>query len=283
MCSALLYAVAGGVLRVLRTPVRLRRLAPRCLALGLTARALAWSYPCIGTKPLAADRAGSFPGRGHRESSSPTFAQMLGVECRAHGILKSMGGPAAGVLLHRVPEDHDILALRTWLGGTARYHDASGDADLLKGWEFFLNWPATLGDEPAEGSCLGGLKLCLIDPDAEYSGDSCFSSADWARISLALGWMPACELSVWINCNRPRDHKVLGWFSAELATRFDGMIDLDGTLALPDREDWSRFGLAGRVVEASYSIDANRSGSVHLVDPEFLRAWMFQPQFHMIK
>jgi hypothetical protein len=66
-----------------------------------------------------------------------------------------MGGPAAGVLLHQVPEDHEILALRTWLGGAARSHDASSNADLREGWEFFLNWPATLGDEPAEGSCLG--------------------------------------------------------------------------------------------------------------------------------
>lgn len=194
-----------------------------------------------------------------------------------------MGGPAAGVLLQRVPADHEILALRTWLGGTARFHDASGDADLLKGWEFVLNQPATLGDEPIEGSCPVGLKLCLVDPDAEYSGDSCFSPADWACISQALGWMPACELSVWISCNRPWDYKILGWFSAELATRLDGMIDLGGTLPLPDRADWSRFGLAGRVVVASYFIDANRSGSVHLVDPGFLRTWMLQPQFHMIK
>lgn len=203
--------------------------------------------------------------------------------CALHGILGCMGGPAAGVSLHRVPEEDEILALRTWVGSAARFHASSSNTDLRDGWEFFLNWPAALGDESIEGSCLGGLDLCLIDPETEYSGASCFAPADWARISQALSWMPACELSVWINCSRPRDHKVLGWFSAELATRFDGMIDLGGTLPLPDREDWSRFGLAGRVVEASYSIDANRSGSVHLVDPGFLRTWMFQSQFHMIK
>jgi hypothetical protein len=90
------------------------------------------------------------------------LAQILTVECAPHGILKSMGGPAAGVLLHQVPEDHEILALRTWLGGTARSHDASGNADLREGWEFFLNWPATLGDEPAERSCLGGVQLSLV-------------------------------------------------------------------------------------------------------------------------
>ena len=162
--------------------------------------------------------------------------------------------------------------------------DASDNADLREGWEFFLNWPVTLGDEPPEGRCLGGLKLYLIHPEAAYSGDSCLSPADWARISHALGWMPACELSVWINCKRPRDHKVLGWFSAELATRFDGMIDLNGALPLPNPPDqWGAFGLAGKVVQTVYDLDAGRTAALHIVDAEFLHSWMPQPQFHMIK
>ena len=177
-----------------------------------------------------------------------------------------------------------MLALRRWLETTADFYYASANADLRDGWEFFLNWPETLGDEPPEGRCLGGLKLSLVDPEAECSGDSCLSPADWARISQALGWMPACELSVWINCNRPRDHKVLGWFSAELATRFDGMIDLNGTLPLPNpRDQRDSFGLEGKVVETVYDLDAGRTAALHIVDAEFLRSWMLQPQFHMIK
>jgi hypothetical protein len=75
--AALLNAVTGGVLRILRTPVRLRHLAPRCLALGLTAGVLTWSYSLVGTKPLAADRARCFPGCGHRESSSLCPANLV--------------------------------------------------------------------------------------------------------------------------------------------------------------------------------------------------------------
>jgi hypothetical protein len=199
------------------------------------------------------------------------------------GILRDMGGPAAGVLLHRVPEDYEILELQTWLATTAEFYDGSGDADLREGWEFFLNWPPTLGNEPPEGPCLGGVQMSIIDPEAEFSGSSHLSQADWARYRQALGWMPTCELAAWINCRRPRDHMLLGWFCAELATRFDGMIDLGGTLSLPNRDEWSRVGLAGRLVKATYSIDADRVAQVHLVDPDFLRAWMLQPRFHMIK
>ena len=115
-----------------------------------------------------------------------------------------MGGPAAGILLQRVPEEHQLLALRTWLGTIAEFHHAATKSDLREGWEFLLNWPAALGDEPPEPTCSVGLKMCLIDPEAEYSGDSCLSPAD---------------------CTAPN----------------------------------------------------------HIVDAEFLRSWMLQPQFHMIK
>lgn len=194
-----------------------------------------------------------------------------------------MGGPAAGVLLRQIPDQDQILAMRTWLGAIARFHDTAADADLRDGWEFFLNWPKSLGDEPSEGACLGGIQMYLIDPEAEHNGASFRSPADWARLSKALGWVPACELSAWINCDRPRDHQTLGWFCAELASRFSGVIDLGGILSLPAREDWGRCSLAGDVLEVPYDLDAGRTASVHVVDVDFLLSWMLQKRFHMIK
>jgi hypothetical protein len=64
--APLLNPVARRILRVLRPPVRLCPLSPRRLALRLTARALAQSYPWVRTEPVTANRAGSFPKRGHR-------------------------------------------------------------------------------------------------------------------------------------------------------------------------------------------------------------------------
>jgi len=194
-----------------------------------------------------------------------------------------MGGPAAGILLRQIPDQDQILALRTWLGAIAKFYETAADADLRDGWEFFLNWPESLGDEPSEGACLGGLQMYLIDPGAEHTGASFWSPADCARLSKALGWVPACELSAWINCNRQRDHRTLGWFCAELASRFSGVIDLGGTLPLPAREEWAKCGLAGNTLEVPYDIDQGRTASVHVVDVDFLSSWMLQKQFHMIK
>ena len=73
--------------------------------------------------------------------------------------------------------------------------------------------------------------------------------------------MPACELEVGVYCNRPRDHKLLGWLCAELATQFDGMIDLDGSLPFPDRQDWHRSGLVGTVLDIEYETDSAEHAS----------------------
>jgi hypothetical protein len=72
--APLLNPVPGGVLRVLRTPVRLCPLSSRRLALRLAACVLALSHPRVRTEPMAADRAGSFPGRAEHGESSIMFS-----------------------------------------------------------------------------------------------------------------------------------------------------------------------------------------------------------------
>jgi hypothetical protein len=68
-----------------------------------------------------------------------------------------------------------------------------------------------------------------------------------------------------------------------LATRFDGLIDLDGAIPIPPVGEWQASGLSGRVIEAAYDIAEDRLGLVHIVDADFLRWWMRQPHFHMVK
>jgi hypothetical protein len=70
-----------------------------------------------------------------------------------------MGGPAAGILLHDVPNDGQIGALRTWLGESAEFYTAKQNHDLGQGWEFFLDWPSALCEELPGGRCLGGIQL----------------------------------------------------------------------------------------------------------------------------
>ena len=194
-----------------------------------------------------------------------------------------MGGPAASILLRRVLDEGQICAFKTWLREAAEFYDGSQDNPLQDGWEYFLRWPAELGEEPSGRPCLGGIQMYRIDPELDSSGECGFSPADWARYREALGWMPGCELSVGINCNRPRDHRGLAWHCAELATRFCGVIDMGGQLPLPDAAVWSSCGLQGSAIEIAYSIDETRFGKVHVVDVDFLRSWILRPNFHMIK
>jgi hypothetical protein len=52
---------------------------------------------------------------------------------------------------------------------------------------------------------------------------------------------------------------------------------------IPPPDEWQALGLSGRTVAAAYQIDEGRTGATHIVDVEFLRWWMRQPQFHMVK
>jgi hypothetical protein len=103
-------------------------------------------------------------------------------------------------------------------------------------------------------------------------------------LSNALGWMPRCELSVGLGCNQPRDHKVLGWLCAELAGGFDGMVDMNGVLPIPERKGWKEADLSGTLLIALHEYgDEGKLTEFHLADAAFLRTWLQHPNFHMIK
>lgn len=193
-----------------------------------------------------------------------------------------MGGPAAGILLKQIPESNQLADLRTWLGGIAEFR-ADSPTDIREGWEFFARWPVELGEEPSRGACLGGIQLYVLDLAREYSGASFLTPNDWAGYEEAIGWMPAAELAVSINCNQPRDHKTLAWLCIHIAEKFDGLVDLGGIIPIPDTEERILAGLSGSAVQVPYQIEDHRWGRVDVVDSEFLRGWIHRPNFHMIK
>jgi len=86
-----------------------------------------------------------------------------------------------------------------------------------------------------------------------------------------------------MGCNQPQDHKLLAWLCIELAETFKGMIDLGGPLPISGGENAGRGKIPGTVLAEFYFIDEGRVGISHIVSPEFLRFWLNQPQFHMIK
>lgn len=159
-----------------------------------------------------------------------------------------MGGPAAGILLKRVPGIDELAGIRTWLGEIAEVYKGSEDLDIKQGWEFFVRWPLELGDERPRRACLGAVHLYVIDLEAASSGGQALTPDEWANYERALGWMPVAELSVSIFCNQPRDHKTLAWLCVQLADRLEGMVDLGGPVSLTDRD---RSGLGGLLVEVS--------------------------------
>lgn len=189
-----------------------------------------------------------------------------------------MAGPSATVLLPTPPDDAEFHA---WL---ARAFDPDG----FPGW-WRLRDPYALGlsSAPATGPM-------LIEP------------GPWAdEDDLATpGFTPATEIVLAAGVNGPADHRLLAELALTIATRYQGLISLDGRLPVPPppgvsmlaaletdegRREWAASSrellatLPGRWHEIPYRLDGDDISTYHVVDVELLTAWLRHPQFRMVK
>jgi hypothetical protein len=102
------------------------------------------------------------------------------------------------------------------------------------------------------------------------------------------------------DCTGDAFHRLLGQIVLLLAERYDGIIDLNGAFYPPPKpgqvdmsiedktvEDVEQYvkelSLPGRIFHMYYSTGSDTTWIYHLVNPDFLRAWLQHPHFHMIK
>ena len=111
-----------------------------------------------------------------------------------------------------------------------------------------------------------------------------------------MGYEPAQQIEFFAWCNGKADHRILGHMALYLADHYGGMIDLNGALTPPltdgmadDRSVTLKATSAfvrqfpGRVLERSFGNEAEWPWVSHMVDAEFMRAWLLHPDFHLIK
>jgi len=119
-----------------------------------------------------------------------------------------------------------------------------------------------------------------------------------AFFERTFGLIPDKGITLAAMPNNPEDHRILGELAICVAERLGGIIDMLG-LIVPrgvSFEEWQ--GAPWSVVRARIeAFTASMPGKAvavpseggweawpsHAVDPEFLRAWMRHPEFHMIK
>jgi hypothetical protein len=124
-----------------------------------------------------------------------------------------------------------------------------------------------------------GSDFWVIDTDEPGSGgrpfiwetrgsDGRFNDVESFR--REFGFDPGAEVIISAMCNSHEDHRILGRVCMAVARHLRGVIDFAGRL------EGARGGSsdAGKVVEVDHR---------HVGTPDFLSAWLMDPNFHMVK
>jgi hypothetical protein len=173
-----------------------------------------------------------------------------------------MAGPTASVLFPSKVTDVRRAALRTRLGCGAS--GGTYDDFQLEGRPFIVNLGPSSPREVTE-----------ID------------------LSQLLGWTPEDRVGFAAMCNDVEDHRLLARLSLDLAEEAGGIVDFGGALSIgPHIEGASPAapmriskpeGLDGVLFATSYKTVRGSFTTAHYGDVAFVRAWLADPRFHMVK
>lgn len=238
-----------------------------------------------------------------------------------------MGGPDASVIVREGLSRQQIMDLDQWIrslgtGGLDELKDGMWDGSLLVRRYDLLG----ITDAPTSPSCTfwidykkeRDLEWLDSQPHMEARpGDRIpisFGYHEDLRLSIderesqlreALGFDVKWRISVSAGCSEYIDHQILGRLVLEIATRYNGFVDMHGEIqplgfrppgssAVPkpgsrdEQEHRERLRaylrqLPGKVFELHVGAwKPNATPSMqHVVDVEFLRAWLAHPDFLM--
>lgn len=200
-----------------------------------------------------------------------------------------MGGPSASILLRTPLTGQQVDDLETWLRA-----NTSGLQATWLDWCFLIRDGTLLGITEDCSINLCTCRLSAYDP-AEF-----VEEVEKEQVIEATGYYPQQAISIYVGCNRPIHHRILGHLALFLAERYGGLIHLDGAITPPLQPGrnyklkdypWHTLeeihdyvqSLPGRVIEVLYEVDMVRLWVYHIVDATFMRAWLKQSHFHMIK
>lgn len=175
-----------------------------------------------------------------------------------------MAGPTASILFNQIPSDIIWMKIEKIIKSISSH---------VEGNDFWV-----ISTKPIQGniSTLKGRPFSLekrkIDSNYyEYSKNQISLIAD------LTGFYPKFDLGIYAMVNTKNDHKILGELILYIADKFNGLIDFGGQLSNPP------MNLKGKIWEIPYESSEKIIGIFHLADPDFLRQWLKNSKFEMIK
>jgi hypothetical protein len=168
-------------------------------------------------------------------------------------------GPTVAILLppdQRAPSPEGLLEIAHSLDASA---ETSTDVSIT----------TTLPVGGASQSCEGGR------PFGFHVGTTGFAAAQLEPVAFAFGFTPEAAIHAFGYANASIDHRMLADLALFFARMFNGIVDFGGNLGHVTTR-------AGKLISVPYSPGSFPS-AFHVSDADFLRAWMGDPAFHMIK
>ena len=118
-----------------------------------------------------------------------------------------------------------------------------------------------------------GVELSSITTEYdEHSADELISIQEKFKFS------PNHQIALFAMCNQREDHMILAQLTVKIAEAVNGIIDFGGLLFNQKGEL-----TIGKVYEINYQTANGKNLQYHVGDIEFLRNWIFDKDFHMIK
>jgi len=201
-----------------------------------------------------------------------------------------VSGPTATVLCAEALSTKQIEDISGWLrriSSDVRQEQTTWTFSVLNGASFGL---------PYTGQVVG----CQFSMGVENVNEW-YSADELSQMEGCLHFVPKQQISIGAGCSAQVDHLLLGHIALDLARQLNGWVSISGALTPSgrppegrERDDYVRGwtldeikqylnALPGVVCEILYQTSPDKHSIYHVVDQDFLHAWLQHPDFHMVK
>lgn len=137
--------------------------------------------------------------------------------------------------------------------------------------DFYINSTLVLSDKSE-------LRLFGVDLNTITNEYNEYSETELKSIETKFKFYPKYDIGLYAMCNDIADHKILGQLTLKIAEAVDGIIDYGGRL-----EEKKIKKVTGEIYLVDYEAANGQIAQFHVADMEFMRNWLLDKFFYMIK
>jgi hypothetical protein len=197
-----------------------------------------------------------------------------------------MGGPTVSILLNRILDNAEKEDLILFLSKVSNTVERSNPESI----SFWIENASPIGyGYKGEGLPFG------VDFGFDENN---LSDYEINTLKEHFNFLVKDEISILAFCSGEENHRILGHLALLAAEKYRGLIDLGGAITPPFKENESKKNypycsrekirafvntIEGKICEVEYEVADGSKWIYHVADCTFMRNWLQNRYFHMIK